>query len=390
MEKVNSSSRLWSKDFYLVMVVTALAMTAITTQMGTMPLYVASLGGSKAVSGAIVGVLGLSALFCRLPIGVALDRYGRKVLLCMGLAILLIDFSLLNLLQGLLMLFCLRILQGVGNSLQATAAATMAVDTIPEGKLAVGLGYFSIAQAVPSAIGPLIGLAVVENYGFPALFRMAVLLSGTAFLLSLFLKEQPFSRENRHSGEEKSSLRELLRIKAVVFPSGILFLICFANSGVVAFIAQYALEREIIGAGYYFTVMSIMTVTTRVVFPRLLAKIQTATLIYGSLLLILVSFCLLPFTTQLSSLLLAASCYGVGYAGLLPVMNTIVLESVSEAQRGQGTAVFSAALDVAYGGGAFLWGIIASLFGFDMMFFGCGLFACGAMIAYRYFQLSQR
>ena len=140
MEKVNSSSRLWSKDFYLVMVVTVLAMTAITTQMGTMPLYVASLGGSKAVSGAIVGVLGLSALFCRLPIGVALDRYGRKVLLCMGLAILLIDFSLLNLLQGLLMLFCLRILQGVGNSLQATAAATMAVDTIPEGKLAVGLG----------------------------------------------------------------------------------------------------------------------------------------------------------------------------------------------------------------------------------------------------------
>ena len=78
MEKVNSSSRLWSKDFYLVMVVTVLAMTAITTQMGTMPLYVASLGGSKAVSGAIVGVLGLSALFCRLPIGVALIDMDAK------------------------------------------------------------------------------------------------------------------------------------------------------------------------------------------------------------------------------------------------------------------------------------------------------------------------
>ncbi|EHG30650.1 hypothetical protein [Enterococcus saccharolyticus] len=63
MEKVNSSSRLWSKDFYLVMVVTVLAMTAITTQMGTMPLYVASLGGSKAVSGAIVGVLGYLLCF---------------------------------------------------------------------------------------------------------------------------------------------------------------------------------------------------------------------------------------------------------------------------------------------------------------------------------------
>ncbi len=34
MEKVNSSSRLWSKDFYLVMVVTVLAMTASRPKWG--------------------------------------------------------------------------------------------------------------------------------------------------------------------------------------------------------------------------------------------------------------------------------------------------------------------------------------------------------------------
>ncbi|WP_430610076.1 MFS transporter [Enterococcus sp. DIV0876] len=386
MEKVNSSNRLWSKDFYLVMVVSTLAMTAITTQMGTLPLYVASLGGTKSVSGAIVGVLGIAALCCRLPIGVALDRYGRKGLLCLGLGILLLDFGLLTLFHGLLVLFCLRIIQGVGNSLQATAAATLAVDTIPEGKLAVGLGYFSIAQAVPSAIGPLIGLTIVENYGFSALFRVAVLLSGTAFLLSFSLKEQPFSRMSTVTTRNRGRMQEILRIKAVLFPSGILFLICFANSGIVAFIAQYASEHHIVGAGYYFTVMSVMTVLTRVAFPRLLEKIQSNTLIYSSLVLILGSFCLLPFTSQLTGLLVAAACYGVGYAGLLPVMNTIVLEAVTEEERGQGTAIFSAALDVAYGSGAFLWGIIASLFGFQVMFWGCGLFALAAIILYHHFQ----
>ncbi|OTN77481.1 hypothetical protein A5886_002581 [Enterococcus sp. 8G7_MSG3316] len=386
MEKVTSSSRLWSKDFYLVMVVTALAMTAITTQMGTLPLYVASLGGSKTISGAIVGVLGIAALCCRLPIGVAIDRHGRKGLLCLGLGILLLDFGLLNLFQGLLVLFCLRIVQGVGNSIQATAAATMAVDTIPEGKLAVGLGYFSIAQAVPSAIGPLIGLTIVEHYGFPALFRVSVILCGTAFLLSFFLKEQPLSHLSSGIQKKQGQMQDILRIKAVLFPSGILFLICFANSGIVAFIAQYALERNIVGSGYYFTVMSVMTVLTRVIFPRLLEKIRTAPLIYGSLLLILASFCLLPFVSRLSGLLVAAACYGVGYAGLLPVMNTIVIEAVTEEERGQGTAIFSAALDVAYGSGAFLWGLIASLFGFQVMFFGCGIFAVAALILYRYFR----
>ena len=109
----DGEQRIWSKDFILVMVIATLASTAITTQMGTLPLYVASLGGSTAVSGAIVGVLGISALIFRFPTGVLLDKYGRRVLLIVGLAILLVDFSLLNVFRTLLMLFCLRFLQGM-------------------------------------------------------------------------------------------------------------------------------------------------------------------------------------------------------------------------------------------------------------------------------------
>jgi MFS family permease len=128
-------------------------------------------------------------LFVRFPIGFLLDKYGRRILLITGLFILLIDFTLLNFLQTLLSLFLLRLVQGVGNSIQATASATMTADLIPKEILARGLGYFSIAQSVPSAIGPLIGLTVVENYGFDALFRIALVLTALAFFLSLFVSE---------------------------------------------------------------------------------------------------------------------------------------------------------------------------------------------------------
>ena len=77
MEYTEVKSKLWTKDFLLVNSITFLAMTAITTQMGTLPLYVTALGGSKAVAGSIVGILGIAALFFRLPIGILLDRYGR-------------------------------------------------------------------------------------------------------------------------------------------------------------------------------------------------------------------------------------------------------------------------------------------------------------------------
>ncbi|HRL00722.1 MAG TPA: MFS transporter, partial [Trichococcus flocculiformis] len=246
---------------------TFLAMTAITTQMGTLPLYVTALGGSKAVAGSIVGILGISALFFRLPIGILLDRYGRRLLLTIGLGILFIDFALLNVLQTLLMLFCLRLIQGIGNSIQATSAATMAADLIPKEQLSVGLGYFSIAQAVPGAIGPLLGLAVVETYGFQALFRVALLLTSVAFGLSFFLSaESPrtlfFGGTQKTKGGAIEAL-SVMKNRGVTFPSLIMFLICFANSGVIAFIAQFAIEKNISGAGYYFTVMTVITVLIR-------------------------------------------------------------------------------------------------------------------------------
>jgi MFS family permease len=69
----------------------------------------------------------------------------------------------------------------------------------------------------------------------------------------------------------------------------------------------------------------------------------------------------------------------------ITVMNTIVLQSISDQERGRAIAIFSAALDVAYGGGAMLWGIIASVFGFQVMYLFCGGFGLAALFVYLFF-----
>ncbi len=373
MEYSQESVRLWTKDFVLLMCITLLAMTAITTQMGTLPLFVAELGGSKGVSGAIVGILGIAALFVRFPIGFLLDKYGRRVLLIVGLFILFVDFTLLNFLQTLLSLFLLRLVQGVGNSIQATAAATMTADLIPKEKLSAGLGYFSIAQSLPSALGPLIGLTVVENYGFAALFRIALLLTTLAFVLSLFVKESLLTTVKKQpvTGIDRS----LLTQPQIILPSLIMFLIFLAQSGVVAFIAQFALERGITGAGYYFTLMSLATVVVRLLCTAVVNKINQHFLIGSSILLVTLAFGMLPLVHHLPQLLLSAVLYGIGFANLMPVMNTLVLQSAADHQRGKATAIFMLAIDVAYGGGAMLWGMVATLVGFAAMYGICTL--CG-------------
>ncbi|HRL00721.1 MAG TPA: MFS transporter, partial [Trichococcus flocculiformis] len=94
------------------------------------------------------------------------------------------------------------------------------------------------------------------------------------------------------------------------------------------------------------------------------------------------AFGILAYADDLVHLLLAATLYGIGFASLLPVMNTIVLQSISDQERGRAIAIFSAALDVAYGGGAMLWGIIASVFGFQVMYLFCGGFGLAALFVY--------
>ena len=91
----DTDQRLFTKDFIILMMINFLVMTAVTTQMGTLPLYVTHLGGNSIMSGLVVGIWGLAALCARIPVGKLLDTYGRKKLIFIGLAILMADFSML-------------------------------------------------------------------------------------------------------------------------------------------------------------------------------------------------------------------------------------------------------------------------------------------------------
>lgn len=384
--------KILSKDLLLVMLISFLAGTAITTQMGTLPLYVAHLGGTKGDAGTIVGILGLSALCLRIPIGGLLDKFGRKLILIIGMAVLVADFLVLNLNHQLGFLFFLRLVQGAALGIENTAVGTLASDLIPRNRLSVGLGYFSIAQTLPQAIGPLIGLYLVQNYGFNSLFFVGLLLTVIAFLASLLVSdhyEQKITKPqlNQRLTNKDNLANDLRQAKAhrlspkqgllsvpVLVPSLILSIVCLANSGVTAFVSQFAIERNVSNIGYYFTVNALVTVLMRLIYPKFLVTIKTSKVVFISLCFIIASFILVSKSTTLISFLLAGSLYGIGFASVLPIMNAVVLNHVSDHQRGRATAIFSASLDVAYGSGAMIWGFVAMQVGFEQMYLISGVF----------------
>ncbi len=365
------ATRLFSKDMMLLMVINFLVMTAVTTQMGTLPLYVTRLGGNAVMSGLVVGIWGLAALAARIPVGKLIDSYGRKQLVLIGIGILAIDFSMLIFVSTIVSLIILRAVQGIGNGTQSTAVATLVADKIPKEKLSIGLGYFSISQTLPAAIGPAIGLMIVENLGFQSLFYFSLLLVSLAFLLTLFIKDSyDIDTQVQKTKQVKTGFKALIRLQSIWVPSLLIFVVSFANAAVAAFLIQFGEQKNLSPAvvGLSFTAQAVIGALARIWFGRMYLYFKSFVLILAGIVMIAAAYIYIAFGDTIELLLLAGALDGLGFALLMPLMNAVVLRDVTSEQRGRATAIFSSGTDVAYGLGALVWGIVVSLIGFQGMY----------------------
>src|SRR5215471_10472945 len=87
------------------------------------------------------------------------------------------------------LLFC-RFLQGVGASLVVSCAPALVTGLFPENKRSRAVGIFTLIYSIGSAAGPLLGGALVQYWGWPAVFWFRAPIAFTALL---FLRGLPTS-----------------------------------------------------------------------------------------------------------------------------------------------------------------------------------------------------
>ncbi len=80
------------------------------------------------------------------------------------------------------LLFC-RFLQGVGAGLILSCAPALVTSLYPEARRSHALGIFTLMFAVGSALGPLLGGALVARWGWPAVFWFRAPIALTSLLL---------------------------------------------------------------------------------------------------------------------------------------------------------------------------------------------------------------
>ena len=63
-----------------------------------------------------------------------------------------------------------RILHGAGFGITTTTYGTVVSDLIPQARRGEGMGYFGLSGTIAMALGPLIGLWLMQTYNFTILF----------------------------------------------------------------------------------------------------------------------------------------------------------------------------------------------------------------------------
>lgn len=378
--------RLWTKAFIAVCIIGMVIRLCNPLQNAVLPLYIQDLGYSKSAAGLMTTFYAFAALFMRPFIGNILDRKGRKPVLIVGTVIFAVGAVTIGFVQALPLLFALRILSGIGFSANSVAISTMSTDVVPESRMTEGIGYFGLITTVTMAFGPMIGLGLLDRFGYMSTFLVVAVFSLVGIALAVLMKfnnprekDAPPVKAKESEPQETLKWWEKIIERNSMYPSLLIMFCAFAISSTNTFIALFAQERAIENIGVFFTLSAVGMAISRLFIGQLTKSRKSRMLTFSSALLA-VSFAIIPFSYSIAPLLLVSMLYGFSYGILQTILNSMAIISTPFHRRGAANATFYMAMDIGIGGGSALWGVLADAFGVGNIYFGAALFIVASII----------
>lgn len=393
---VNSEIKnLWSKDFVIIMLASAGIMFCNFFFLSTLPIYAQKMTGTAAYAGLMTTVYTFAALIIRPICGIMSDKLGRTKLLIMGALLCCIACTLYNFANVLILLILIRALQGIGFGIHTTCGGAVAADVIPKSRLAQGMSYYGLFSTIAVALAPGIALSIIGNgdaQNFRILFILAAVITFVSMILDCFItyerknkkafKSETLSKIPTNSDNENLPKTFLGFEYGVFIPSVVVILLHVALSSVTSFIALFALDRNLGNIGLFFTLNATGVFLSRLFFGKVADKRGADIIVIPGLIVFAICIVLIPFVNSLVYLLLIAFPLGLAQGAVTPVMNTMMFQRCSAERRGTASAAYFASIDIGYGIGSVIYGLIAAGLGYYFVYGVATFFTVLSIITY--------
>ncbi len=269
--------------------------------------------------GILIAMFGLVNTFFQPFAGAWSDRAGkRKLFIQIGLVIMIIATLGFVFAKTFSTLLALRALQGIGVAVTIPAAMAIMVGASQKQSRGGSMGIYSTLRMGGLVVGPLLGGALYDHYGFNlAFFAGAGFIFLGLILVQLWVKEIPV----KQVAQAKSRFRI---IDPKLLGPGILgaafatLVMASAFSMMVPLETQFntRLNGNAFSFAVAFSALMVSRVITQVPLGSLSDRIGRKPLIIGGLLLMVPSTALLGYATSTLQLTLLRLVQGVGSAGV--------------------------------------------------------------------------
>ncbi|HET7767936.1 MAG TPA: MFS transporter [Chloroflexota bacterium] len=168
------ATRLLRPELLAVVVLSAAIRFANFAPQPVLPLFVQGMGveaGRLATTvGTVVAATGVAGMLSAVTMGRLADRYGRTATLLVCLLLAAVLSPLHALATTVWQLLALRTAMGFALGGMSPAVQAVMTDLTPPERRGAAFGLLTMASAVGSGAGPVLGSAIAAAYGIPAVF----------------------------------------------------------------------------------------------------------------------------------------------------------------------------------------------------------------------------
>ena len=374
---ISKREKLWTKDFildsginFLVFLIYYLfvVITAVVAKK--------TLDASLAEAGLAAGIYIVGALVGRLIGGQQIELLGRKKTLWIGIIFYLVTTAMYFYMPTLLIMYTVRFLNGFAYGVLSTATNTIIASCIPDSRRGEGINYYGLSTSVAAAVGPFIGMYLLEISTFNVIIWFCIALIAMTVVMALFLnvKEIQLSEEER-AQLKKFSVSNFFE-KGVYGISFVAFWVAFCYSSVLAFLAQYSIELGLMGAGtFFFLVYALCVTVSRPALGILFDRKGENSVMYPAFICLAISLFILAGASTSSLLLLAGVFMAFGYGSFMSNGQAVCIKITPVKRVGVSISTYFIALDLGLGISPYFLGAIPPTFGFKGLYLFTGFVA---------------
>ena len=361
---------IWTRNFICIMLANFLLLMANFSTSTLVSTYATHMGAAPTLMGFLTGMFYGVALAMRPVAGPVQTRLNHRKLLIFIFGIGVVVYIGYAMFHSIPLFLVFRVLHGVQYSFYGSLCMTVAADSVPQEKLASGLGFYALSGAVSQAIAPQIGIDMLawgtaqrgEDFGFTILFSFGALMMLLSLIPLIALRDEQPERTVQAAAATGKWYQQIISRHAII-PAVVMMLIMMSFANFNSYMVPFGAELGIEDIGIFFTVFAGAMLVIRPVSGWLSDRLGLRTVLLPALLLFCASCVVIGSAKAIPLILVGAVLAALGFGTGNPLTQALCVQTEPRARRSIASNTLYVGMDVGFFMGPLLGGILRDVTG---------------------------